>query len=122
MSYLTKPKKKELNKLGVETKNKISKDKIIYAHDQHTIRNLLNKGFKNRINVKIKYYSLSSDETRYREISIYYYCKEYIIAYCHLRKDIRTFVVNRINSVALLDKKYSIPDDFNNQDYVKGCW
>ena len=61
MSYLTKPEKKEPNKLGVETENNISKDKIIYSHYQHTIGNLLNKGFKNRINVKIHIFTLMSE-------------------------------------------------------------
>lgn len=90
-----------------------------YAHGKQEINAILIKGFKERYNVKIKYYSLSSDETRYREVSIYKLGKGFIIAYCHLRDEERTFVTNRISAAALTSKKYNIPKGYKPESEVR---
>lgn len=132
MVSVSKKETEELQKLLIGTKNK-TLQKIAqklsakstpkkYAYTKDNTQKVLNQGYKTKHNVKIKYYSLSSDETRFREISIYYLNKDYIIAYCHLRKEIRTFVTRRIIAATLLDKKYTIPKSFHDKDYVKGVW
>ena len=42
-----------------------------------------------------------------------------MIAYCHLRKDVRLFAVERIRSIALTDHPYQMPLGFNVQEYVQ---
>ena len=103
---------------------KIQQDekRLFYVREPKKIDALLKKGFQARKNIKIRYYSLSSDEVRYREVSIYYFNPSYIIAYCHLRKEIRTFVNKRVVAAALLNKEYSIPKSFKDKDYAKGTW
>lgn len=93
-------------------------EKKSYANDNKTIKSILKKGFSQKRNIKIKYYSLSSDETRYRIVSIYELGDEWIIAYCHLRKEERTFVTKRILAAALLKDKYEIPKGWKAKNRV----
>ena len=63
----------------------------------------------NRERLQIAYYSRSSDEITDREISpqrlIYYRDNWYVDAYCHMRKELRSFSVDGIRSAALTNKK-----------------
>ena len=74
------------------------KKKLRYEKEHKEIKKILRKAYKDKRNIKMKYYSLSSDETRFRVVSIYQMGKDYIIAYCHLRNGERTFIINRINN------------------------
>ena len=42
----------------------------------------------------------------------------YLVAYCELRKDIRTFVVGRIRKLKLLEEHFDFPPDFSVDDYL----
>ncbi|MEK6927171.1 MAG: WYL domain-containing protein [Nanoarchaeota archaeon] len=119
MVYLTK---KEAERIIKELKNNENKeikkivDKIsspekkrIYVKDKTSIRNLLQKAFKEKREAKIRYYSPHSDEHTTRVIDIYQIHINSIVAYCHLREEERTFAIERISSAAILDKKYNIP-------------
>ncbi len=44
----------------------------------------------------------------------------YVIGFCHVRQEIRTFRVDRISEVTLSDATFSQSPDFNLQDYLKG--
>lgn len=69
----------------------------------------IGNGLLNRERLQISYYSRSSNETTEREISpqrlIYYRDNWYLDAYCHLRKELRSFAIDGIRSVALTNKK-----------------
>src|SRR3989344_1406689 len=82
-----------------------SPKKIIFVRDKPGIKRLLKEAFKQKRSLKIKYYSLSSDEVRFRVIDILNIHNGCIIAYCHLREDERTFVIDRIYSAAILEDK-----------------
>jgi predicted DNA-binding transcriptional regulator YafY len=43
----------------------------------------------------------------------------YIIGFCHLRDEVRTFVVDRIKLLRLLDEKFELSSDF---DINKPCY
>jgi predicted DNA-binding transcriptional regulator YafY len=45
-----------------------------------------------------------------------------LIAYCELRKDIQMFKVDRIQEATLLDERYSIPADFDVDEYMGSSW
>ncbi|MFH1271113.1 MAG: WYL domain-containing protein [Nanoarchaeota archaeon] len=66
----------------------------------------------------INYYSLSSDESTTRIVDIYQMHKDCIVAFCNLREDERTFVIDRINAAALLDDKYSIPKGWEPESII----
>jgi predicted DNA-binding transcriptional regulator YafY len=42
-----------------------------------------------------------------------------MIAYCHLRNDVRLFAVERIRSITLTDHPYQMPLGFDVEEYVK---
>jgi len=42
----------------------------------------------------------------------------YIIGYCHLRKDIRTFALDRVKMLRVTDESFKVPDDFSLEDYM----
>lgn len=43
----------------------------------------------------------------------------YVVGFCHLRQEIRTFRVDRIFEIALLDTTFAPAPDFNLQEYLK---
>jgi predicted DNA-binding transcriptional regulator YafY len=43
----------------------------------------------------------------------------YAIGYCHLRKDIRTFLVERMRKIGLTGESYALPPDFSLANYLK---
>jgi len=105
--------KKLSNTSSKEIKNLIKKmnsqKTMVYVKDTVGIRKLIKKAFKEKRKVKIRYYSPHSDESTIRVIEIYQIHTNAIIAYCHLRDDERVFRIDRINSAAILNEKYSIP-------------
>ena len=46
----------------------------------------------------------------------------YIIGFCHLRNEVRTFVVDRIKLLRLLDEKFELSCDFDINEYTKHCF
>ena len=88
-----------------------------YVRELKQIKRLLRNAFKQKNSLKIKYYSLSSDEVKYRIIDVYKLHEDCIIAYCHLRDDERTFVIDRIIQAKLLDEEYEIPKRLESRKY-----
>jgi len=114
-SILIKSKDKEAGKILNKIKNE---KKLKYIDDKKEIQILLRQAFKEKKKVKIRYYSLSSDEVKWRTVSIYQFGHEFIIAYCHLRNDERTFVINRISKAAMLNENYKVPDGWKPESIV----
>jgi predicted DNA-binding transcriptional regulator YafY len=73
--------------------------------------------------VQMRYFSAARNHLTRREVSPYrlWYTNGalYLIGYCHLRKDVRMFAVERIKSVTLTDHPFQIPLEFDIEDYVK---
>jgi predicted DNA-binding transcriptional regulator YafY len=71
----------------------------------------------------MRYFSASRNSTGRREVDAYHLWFAggglYMIAYCHLRKEVRLFAVERIRSIAITDQPYQMPLGFNAQDYVQ---
>jgi predicted DNA-binding transcriptional regulator YafY len=72
---------------------------------------------------QIRYFSASRNTTSRREVDPYrlWYASGglYLIAYDHLRKDVRMFAVERIRSITLTDHPYQMPLGFDVQAYVQ---
>jgi predicted DNA-binding transcriptional regulator YafY len=128
MVQLTKKEAQEIAQELSKSKNKKTRNLIKkltspikavrYVYDKKEILTLLNRAFKERRNVKIEYYSLSSDEITRRAISIYEIREAGIIAFCHLRKEERVFNIQRIGAAKLLDEKYSIPKGWSPKSRI----
>jgi len=128
MVYLTKKEAEKLTKELSKNKDKQIKDIIkklkspekmgIYLTSRKDITWLLKKAFNEKKQVKIRYYSLHNDENTTRVVDIYKIYKGVITAFCHLREDERNFVIDRINAVAILDEKYSIPKGWTPESII----
>lgn len=46
----------------------------------------------------------------------------YVIGYCHLREDLRTFALDKIRSVTILHRYFAIRDNFDFDAYMANCW
>ncbi len=46
----------------------------------------------------------------------------YVVGYCHLRKEIRTFRVGRFKEVVLRPETFQVPGDFSMDEYFAGAW
>lgn len=81
---------------------------------------------ENRRSIIIDYYSLNSNRLSRRKIDPYlfqYYggaC--YIIAYCHNRKEIRQFRVDRIKDIETTGERFSRDESFDIDEYMASCW
>jgi len=73
--------------------------------------------------IKIDYYSLNKNQTRPRIVRPYLLNKNlgnwYLTGYCELRRDLRTFRFERIQSVENTGKQFKYPVDFDALKYGK---
>ena len=93
-----------------------------YRKHRETI-NRISQAIAQTKTAQIRYYSASRNSTARREVDPYrlWYAAGglYLIAYCHLRKDVRMFAVERIRSITLTDHPYQLPLGFNIEEYVQ---
>ena len=82
----------------------------------------LRRAIREQRRVRMVYRSQSHPEPRQRELDPYALVLRwgwwYVFGYCHLRHDIRSFRVDRIAELTLLDKTFQMPDDFNVQEHL----
>lgn len=75
---------------------------------EHTLQSILNSLSESKV-ILIQYTTFEKEETSSREaepVGIYYAFEQwYLIAWCRLRKDYRTFRLDRINSIKMLEEK-----------------
>lgn len=77
--------------------------------------------------VKLNYYSMDSKKLRERTVDPYafklFFGIWYLIGYCHLRKEIRTFRIDRIRQLEIIeDSSFKIPDDFDIDGFFADSW
>ena len=128
MVYLTKKEAERLTKELSTNKNKQIKDIIkklkspekrrVYVTSKTDISRLLKRAFKEKRKVKIRYYSPHNDENTIRIVDIYKIYNGVITAFCNLREDERNFVIDRINSVTILDEKYTVPKNWSPESII----
>ncbi|TVY08356.1 helix-turn-helix transcriptional regulator [Paenibacillus cremeus] len=75
--------------------------------------------------IRTVYYTQSRDKVSHRDIDPYYLVPRdhrfYLIGFCHLAEDIRTFRISRFREVVLLDQTFD-KSDFNLKAYLKNTW
>lgn len=78
--------------------------------------------------IKIIYRALEAEKTTERTIEPYFIepaaagHSSYVIAYCHRAHEVRTFKIERIESIELLDEGYTLPEDFDANEYLGSSW
>jgi len=73
--------------------------------------------------IEIAYQSLREDTASIRKVEPYkiwfYEGTIYIIGLCHLRNEIRTFVLDRIHVLKITDETFQTPKNFDFQKYIQ---
>src|SRR2546425_2292430 len=94
----------------------------MYRRHRETL-DRLTQAIDKRRTVQMYYYSASRNITTRREVDPYHlrYVAGalYLIAYCHWRRDVRLFAVERIRSLTLTDHPYQMPLGFDVEAYVQ---
>jgi predicted DNA-binding transcriptional regulator YafY len=84
---------------------------------------LILRAIDKRRTAQLRYFSASRNSTARREVDPYFLRFVggglYLIGYCHLRKEVRMFAVERIRSITLTDHPYQMPLDFKVDEYVQ---
>ena len=80
------------------------------------IAKMLTEAYGKRLQVEIEYLSQSvaSGESarRVRRVDVYHVREPYFEGYCHFRKDVRQFRIDRIIDIKPTWERYTIPSDF----------
>jgi predicted DNA-binding transcriptional regulator YafY len=76
--------------------------------------------------VEISYQGGSSADITVRSVDPYALVHRsgwwYLVAYCHLRRALRTFRIDRILELSLLSQTFQKPEDFDVQDYLEDAF
>ena len=78
--------------------------------------------------LKIAYRSLPREKAVERVIEPYYIepaapgHASYVVGYCHLKKSIRTFKIERIKWAELTQEHYTVPADFDANEFFGSSW
>lgn len=99
-------------------------------HDDRYLRNLakLAEGWVSQRRLKIRYRSQAALEPVDRVIEPYFIepaapgHSSYVIAYCRRAGAIRVFKVERIEEIEVTAEPYTIPADFDANEYLRGAW
>ena len=82
----------------------------------------INEAIFNRRHVRITYFVMSRKKTSQRTVAPYklwfFDGTFYMLGFCHLRKDIRLFAVDRIRKMVLTDTTFETPQDFDIENLL----
>ncbi|OBW62579.1 MAG: transcriptional regulator [Dehalococcoides mccartyi] len=100
------------------------------AADKENIQTmaLLCRAWAEQRKVQISYWTLGKKDCSTREVSPYFIepaaagHSAYLIGHCGKSNEMRTFKLERIQSIKILDDKYAIPRDFDIDKYHSPYW
>ncbi len=84
------------------------------------------KSLQENKTVSITYYTAYSQKTSCREIDPYHlrfaFGGWYVMGYCHLRQEIKTFSLGNIQKLEITKKTFVRPKDFNPEQILGNAW
>ena len=91
--------------------------------DHREVLERLSRAVSGHRTVQMRYYSASRDRITRREVDPYHLWFAagglYLIAYCHLRREVRMFAVERIRSLTATPHAFQLPLGFDVEAYVE---
>jgi len=88
-----------------------------------TILNQVIQAALERRRIEMVYHSLHRKEKTLRKVDPYkvwfYDGTIYLIGHCHLREEVRMFVLDRIKMLKVTDERFTIPKDFSLDDFMR---
>ena len=96
-----------------------------YGRFKETI-NTANSAAIKKKSVKIKYFTMSRKKESIRKVDPYriwfFNSTFYLIGFCHFRKDIRIFALDRIKNISITEENFTVPEDFDLDDLMKSSF
>jgi predicted DNA-binding transcriptional regulator YafY len=87
---------------------------------------LIQKALLERRRLDMRYYSMSRDEENRRQVDPYHLTVFdggfYLVGYCHWRREIRIFAVERIRELKALSVRFDLPEAFDADKYLQDAW
>jgi predicted DNA-binding transcriptional regulator YafY len=86
------------------------------------ILNIIKDAAINHKTVEMIYFAMGRRKEAKRKVDpyriLFFNGTFYVIGYCHLRKDCRTFALERIKMLRITDESFTVPEDFRLEDYM----
>ena len=86
----------------------------------------INEAILNRQHIRLTYFVMSRKKTSQRVVAPYklwfFDGTFYLLGYCHLRKGIRLFAVDRIRKMVLADTTFETPQDFDIDNLLRNSF
>jgi len=96
-----------------------------YSKKQDIIANLIDATLHQR-QVRIAYFSFNSRRTKTYTLDpyrlVYYHGGLYLYARAHEYAEVRTFAIERIQKIEVLESEFEVPPDFNVSEYARGAF
>jgi predicted DNA-binding transcriptional regulator YafY len=90
------------------------------------IINQVNEAALEKRRLEILYYAMSQRKRTKRKVDPYriwfFNGTFYLIGYCHLRKQIRTFALDRIRMLSPTEDTFAVPEDFKLEDFLRSSF
>ncbi|MEQ8191566.1 MAG: YafY family protein [Candidatus Eremiobacterota bacterium] len=106
--------------------NKVEMDVRSYYPFEQEIFERLEEGMEKRQTLLMEYYSMERNDITERKYDPYvvFFRRHgwYSVGYCHLRKDVRNFKLDRIKSLKFTGETYEMPGNFSLEEYYAGSW
>lgn len=81
---------------------------------------------KSRRRLRIRYFTASRNSESRRDLDPYnlYFARDswYVIGYCHRRRDVRLFALQRMRSVQILPTTFKLPPDYSAAKFMRHAW
>lgn len=86
----------------------------------------LHRSLNQRVSIQLDYWSAARQQITTRTVDPYgitiHGGDSYLVAYCHLRNDIRMFTLGRIRKLVITDHSFEVAQDFDMEDYLQGSF
>ena len=86
------------------------------------ILNRVNEAAINRKSIEIVYYTMSRKKESTRRVDPYriwfFNGTFYLIGFCHMRKEVRIFALDRIKMLHQTNETFEVPEDFSLEDFI----
>jgi proteasome accessory factor B len=96
-----------------------------YSRKKDVIAGLVDATLHER-QVRVAYYSFHSRKTKTYTLDpyrlVYYHGGLYLYARAHEHGEVRTFAVERIERIEVLESTFEVPKDFNVSEYARGAF
>ncbi len=106
--------------------NEIPYRKVSKVDEKHPYREEIYDAIRERHGINIEYNSFYSGKKTHHRVSPYavIFRKNawYLIGWTDKHREVRTFRINRIESLRITKREYTIPKDFSIQRYLEKSW